>query len=62
MSLRLQDKVAIVTGSIWARPSWGTWWTWDPRLTTAAILEMISSRNCDGIAGMDAPSTWDWKK
>jgi len=33
--------IAIVTGSIWARPSWGTWWTWDPRLTTAAILEMI---------------------
>lgn len=33
--------IAIVTGSIWARPSWGTWWTWDARLTTAAILEMI---------------------
>jgi heme exporter protein C len=33
--------IAIVTGSIWARPSWGTWWTWEPRLTTAAILEMI---------------------
>ncbi|MFH2103690.1 MAG: cytochrome c biogenesis protein CcsA [Chloroflexota bacterium] len=33
--------IAIVLGSIWARPSWGTWWTWDPRLTTAAILEMI---------------------
>lgn len=31
----------IVTGSIWAYPAWGTWWTWDPRLTTAAILEMI---------------------
>jgi heme exporter protein C len=33
--------IAIVTGSIWARPVWNTWWTWDPRLTTAAILEMI---------------------
>ena len=33
--------IAIVTGSIWAYPAWGTWWTWDPRLTTAAILEMI---------------------
>ncbi len=31
----------IVLGSIWARPVWGAWWTWDPRLTTAAILEMI---------------------
>jgi heme exporter protein C len=33
--------ITIVSGSIWARPSWGTWWTWDSRLTTAAILEMI---------------------
>ncbi len=32
---------AIITGSIWARPVWNTWWTWDTRLTTAAILEMI---------------------
>ena len=34
-------SITIVSGSIWARPTWGTWWTWDPRLTTAAILEMI---------------------
>jgi heme exporter protein C len=33
--------IAIVLGSIWARPIWGKWWTWEPRLTTAAILEMI---------------------
>jgi len=33
--------IAIISGSVWARPSWGTWWTWDARLTTAAILEMI---------------------
>jgi len=33
--------IAIALGSIWARPVWNTWWTWDPRLTTAAILEMI---------------------
>jgi len=32
---------AIVSGSIWARGSWGTWWTWDPRLTTAAICELV---------------------
>ncbi len=29
--------VGLITGSIWARPTWNTWWTWDPRLTTAAI-------------------------
>jgi heme exporter protein C len=33
--------ITIVLGSVWARPSWGTWWTWEPRLTTAAILEMV---------------------
>lgn len=33
--------IAIVSGSIWARPTWGTYWTWEPRLTTAAILELV---------------------
>ena len=28
----------LITGSIWGRPTWGVWWTWDPRLTTAAIM------------------------
>ena len=33
--------ITIALGSIWARPIWNTWWTWDPRLTTAAITELI---------------------
>jgi heme exporter protein C len=33
--------INIITGSIWARPIWNTWWTWDPRLTTATIMELI---------------------
>jgi len=33
--------ITIILGSIWARPIWNTWWTWDPRLTTAAITELI---------------------
>jgi heme exporter protein C len=33
--------ITIALGSIWARPAWNTWWTWDPRLTTAAITELI---------------------
>jgi heme exporter protein C len=33
--------INIVTGSIWARPIWNTWWTWDPRLVTATIMELI---------------------
>ena len=33
--------LGLMTGSIWARPIWGTWWTWDPRLTLTLILWMI---------------------
>ena len=33
--------LAIVQGSIWGRPTWGVWWTWDPRLTTTAIMLLI---------------------
>jgi heme exporter protein C len=32
--------ITIVTGSIWARPAWNTWWTWDPRLTTVTVMEL----------------------
>ncbi|MGB0386757.1 MAG: cytochrome c biogenesis protein, partial [Ardenticatenaceae bacterium] len=34
----LASFIGTVTGSIWARPIWNTWWTWDPRLTTVTIL------------------------
>ena len=30
--------IAIVTGSIWGQPTWGTWWAWDARLTSMLIL------------------------
>ena len=33
--------ITIMLGSIWAYPAWNTWWTWDPRLTTAAITELV---------------------
>lgn len=33
--------INILSGSIWARPVWNTWWTWDPRLVTATIMELI---------------------
>ena len=32
--------VLLVTGSAFARPTWGTWWTWDPRLTSTAVMEI----------------------
>lgn len=33
--------LTILLGSLWGRPVWGTWWTWDPRLTTTALLLLI---------------------
>ena len=30
--------LTLVTGSIWGRPTWGVWWTWDARLTSTALL------------------------
>ena len=33
--------LTLVIGSIWAKPVWGTWWTWDPRLTTTAVMLLI---------------------
>ena len=31
----------LITGSIWARPMWGVWWTWDARLTSSLVLWLI---------------------
>jgi len=33
--------LTLVLGSIWGRPTWGVWWTWDPRLTSTAVLFLI---------------------
>ncbi|MBI4412286.1 MAG: cytochrome c biogenesis protein CcsA, partial [Deltaproteobacteria bacterium] len=33
--------LALMLGSIWGRPTWGVWWTWDPRLTTTALLFVL---------------------
>jgi heme exporter protein C len=30
--------ITLLTGSIWGKPTWGTWWTWDPRLTSELVL------------------------
>ena len=32
------NLIALVTGSIWGKPTWGTWWAWDARITTMLIL------------------------
>jgi heme exporter protein C len=33
--------LTLITGSIWAKPIWGVWWVWEPRLTTALVLWFI---------------------
>jgi heme exporter protein C len=33
--------LVLITGSIWAKPIWGTWWTWDSRLTTTLLLWLL---------------------
>ena len=33
--------VALISGAIWAKPVWGTWWTWDPQLTTTFVLWVV---------------------
>jgi heme exporter protein C len=39
----LACTLTLVTGSLWASEAWGTWWTWDPRLTTAFVLWLVYS-------------------
>lgn len=39
----LFTALTIIEGSIWGRPTWGVWWTWDARLTLTAILLLIYS-------------------
>jgi heme exporter protein C len=37
----LLTSLAIVTGAMWAKPTWGIWWTWDPKLTLTLVLWFI---------------------
>lgn len=37
----LFTTLVLITGTIWDKPAWGTWWTWDPRLTATLILWFI---------------------
>ncbi len=48
--------LGIISGSIWARPVWNTWWTWDPRLTTTLIMELIYSAYLLLRGGVDDPN------
>jgi len=30
--------ITLISGAVWGKPTWGTWWTWDPRLTSELVL------------------------
>lgn len=48
--------IATITGSVWARPAWNTWWTWDPRLTTFTIMALIYVAYLMLRQGLDDPA------
>lgn len=48
--------LCIISGSIWARPIWNTWWTWDPRLTTALVMELVYAAYLLLRNGVDDPA------
>ncbi|MDH5797967.1 MAG: heme ABC transporter permease [Paracoccaceae bacterium] len=49
--------IALVTGAIWGQPMWGTWWAWDPRLTSFLILFLFYLGYVALWAAIDNPDT-----
>lgn len=49
--------VTLITGSIWGKPTWGTWWAWDARLTSVLILLFIYI----GYIALRSSSSYDEK-
>ncbi len=49
--------IALITGAIWGQPMWGTWWAWDPRLTSFLILFLFYLGYMALWAAIDNPDT-----
>lgn len=49
--------VALVTGALWGQPMWGTWWAWDPRLTSFLILFLFYLGYMALWSSIDNPDT-----
>jgi len=49
--------INLILGMIWARPIWNTWWTWDPRLTSAAIMILTYAAYLMLRNGIENPET-----
>lgn len=49
--------IALVTGALWGQPIWGTWWAWDPRLTSFLILGLFYLGYVALWGAIEAPDT-----
>tara|TARA_R110002111_G_scaffold194116_4_gene260312 strand:+ start:2094 stop:2825 length:732 start_codon:yes stop_codon:yes gene_type:complete len=49
--------IALATGALWGQPMWGTWWAWDPRLTSFLILTLFYFGYIALWAAVDDPDT-----
>jgi heme exporter protein C len=49
--------IALATGALWGQPMWGTWWAWDPRLTSFLILALFYLGYMALWAAVDDPDT-----
>ena len=47
--------LALVSGAVWARHSWGVWWTWDPRLTTTLVMCFVYAGYL-ALRGLELPA------
>lgn len=53
----IMTVIALATGAIWGQPMWGTWWAWDPRLTSFLILFLFYLGYVALWAAIDNPDT-----
>ena len=48
--------VCLVTGSLWGKPMWGTWWVWDARLTSVLVLFFLYVGYLELVRAFDDPA------
>jgi len=55
----LFSGLALITGSLWGKPIWNVWWTWDPRLTTTLVMWFVYASylvvHSSGVGGERSP-------
>ena len=60
----LCTTLTLITGSAWAHEAWGTWWTWEPRLTSSLVLWIIYAGSFPGAVQHHGPASsgTDWRR